>query len=277
MKVLVVGSNGFLGRNLAKKCIQEGWDVTCSYHRKSEHIPSQCQVLHISEVLKQSKPYDVVFLLAAFIPYRDPAKADKRLIDTNVKLPMKVIEKFKKSKIVFSSSVSVYGEHKSVIFESSSYNNPSTYGLSKLIGEFLLRFHPNYQIFRFSSLYGKGMYKGTFLSRAIQQAKNDKTITLYGDGSRLQDYLYIDDAVGYCLASLKREESGLYLGVNGRSYSNTEVARTIQKFIPECKLKYTGVDKSPSFIYDNSLTKRLLRFNPKFTLEEGIRAMLSND
>lgn len=277
MKVLVVGSNGFLGRSVVKKCLEKGWIVECVYYKQKNFIPKKCKSFFIDELFKQDNNYDVIFLLAAHVLYANYDVANRTLLESNIKLPLKIIEKFPKSKIIFSSSVSVYGKHTSIISEYSAYNNPNLYGLLKLNVETLLQFHPNYQIVRFSSVYGEGMNNTTFVPHAIQEAKESKKITIFGDGSRLQDYLYIDDAAEYCIKAADRKESGIYLGVNGKSYSNIQVAKIIQKLIPDCKIKFRDRDSSPSFMYDNTLSRKLLHFTPSFTLESGLRKVMKSE
>ncbi len=277
MKTLIIGANGFLGRNLVKKALQMGWMVDCVYHTDKSFIPNQCRSFHIDELPKLKDSYDIVFLLSAFIPYGSFNSSDERLLDVNIKIPLLILDKFKKSKIIYSSSTAVYGNHDSTIFEDSSFNNPNIYGLSKLAAESILKFHTDFQIIRFSSIYGKGMNSKTFIPKIMEEAKQNKKITLFGDGSRIQDYLYIDDAIHYLMAASKSKESGIYLGVFGKSYSNTDVAKIIQEFIKDCKINYEGEDKSPSFVYNNSLTRKLLNFTPQFDLEKGIRGSIKDE
>lgn len=277
MKILVIGANGFLGRNLTKKCIESGWDVDCVYNKGKQFVPEKCITYHINDLEKIKISYDAVFLLSAFIPYDNFNVPDKRLLDVNIKIPLKVINKFKKSKIIFSSSASVYGTHNCVIFENSPFNNPNIYALSKLSGECILRFSPDFQIVRFSSLYGNGMNTATFIPKILKHAKENGKITLFGNGSRLQDYLYIKDAVGYLISTLSQKESGTYLGVFGKSYSNTEIAEIVTKYVSGCKIQYDEKeDNSPSFIYNNSATRKLLKFDPKYNLETGIGEIIKN-
>lgn len=276
MKTLVIGANGFLGRNLVRKCLELGWDTDCVYHKGKKFIPKQCETFHIDDLEKIKDQYDTVFLLSAFIPEnKSEILLDDRLLDVNIKLPLRVRIRFKKSKIVFSSSALVYGMHDSAIFENSSFNNPDDYALSKLSAEFILKFNADYQIIRFSSIYGENMTHKTFIPKLIEQAKKNKKLILFGKGSRLQNYIYVEDAVCYLISAVNQNKSGIYLGVFKKSYSNTEVAKVIQKYIPECKIQYSGEDDSPSFVYDNSYSRKILKFNPHFSLEEGIRSMLN--
>lgn len=274
MRVAVVGANGFLGRNIVNKLLSENIELTCVYNHRKNFIPDFCEKLSIEKFLEEKNNYDTLYLVAATIPYHDMNSLDTSQFDTNICLPLKILEAFQKATIVFSSSVSVYGNHNDVITEDSSFNNPSIYGQTKLAAEILLKFHQNTQIIRFSSLYGKGMTSATFLPKIIEHAKKTKEITLYGDGSRLQDYLHIDDAVMYCITAAAQKKSGIYLGVNGTSYSNLEVANIIKDYYPEIIITKKDVDMSNSVRYDNSYTRKILDFTPKVKLKEGIKDIL---
>ncbi len=277
MRALVIGANGFLGRNLVKKLLNLDWEVDCTYHENKKFIPRKCKCIQTNKLEGLKDNYGMVFLLAAYIPYGNFSKPDKRFTDVNVIIPELVANKFKKSKIIFSSSVAVYGNSKHIVYENSPINEPNLYGLSKLKAESILKSHKNFQIIRFSSIYGHGMNENTFIPKIIKDAKEKKKVTLNGTGSRLQNYIYIDDAVEYLYAASKRPQPGVYLGVYPKSYSNSEVAKIIQKFIPGCKINYEGDDNSPSFIYNNSLTKSYLKFNPEIPLEDGIRRIIEDE
>lgn len=278
MKTLVIGANGFLGRHLVKKCLDMGWIVDCIYHKNKNFIPKVCKSFPVDNLAKLKDSYDAIFLLSAFIPENESeVMLDKRLLDVNIKIPLRVINHFKRSRIIFSSSTSVYGTQSSVIFENSSFNDPDNYALSKLAAEFILKFSANYQIMRFSSIYGSGMTHKTFIPKLLEQAKKSNKLTLFGNGSRLQNYIYVEDAVGYLMATVNQKKPGIYLGVSHKSYSNTNVAKVIQKFIPGCKIQYLGEDKSSSFVYNNLSTKKRLKYNPKYSLEEGIDKILKDD
>lgn len=270
MKVLVIGANGFLGRNLVKRCLTTSWNVTCVYHNNYDYLPNGCKKYSYDELKTINTSFDVIFLLAASIPYKHFNHPSVELLQSNILLSLETVKKFSNSKLIFSSSASVYGNHDEVISEASGYNNPNFYGLTKLAGETIVRFHKNYQIIRFSSLYGTGMNPSTFLPTIINDAKFKKIITIHGRGMRYQDYLHVDDAVSYLLSAASCNISGIYLGVNGISHSNIEVAECIKEYIKDCLIQNVGNDDSPSFRYNNDITKNILKFTPKISLEKGI-------
>jgi UDP-glucose 4-epimerase len=277
MKALIIGANGFLGRFILSACLSRGWQVDAIYHRTRNFIPETCPALPITALDSCPNDYDVVFLVAATIPYGSFDSPGGALVDANVKLVLTTVDKFHKSKIVFASSVSVYGTPVNPLTEQSPFNCPSLYGLSKLAGEFIVSQQSRYAIIRYSSLYGKGMNRNTFIPVIIRQARETGVITLYGDGSRRQDYLHVADAAELAMTATLHEENGIYLGVRGESVTNLEVAQAVQSSFPASRIVFTGSDTSPSFIYDNAFTMEALNCRPLHSLTVGIKELCTNE
>lgn len=274
MKVLIIGGNGFLGSRLVDKSLQQNWEVsTIKYFIGNNGERS----LDFNKLDLSTNDFDAVFLLAAHIPYGSMNVSDKRLIEYNINLPIRVVEKFPKSIIFFASSISVYGNHNDIIDEMSAFNNPELYGLSKISGEFIIRSSPKFRIVRFSSLYGKGMYQETFLPRIIKNAIQKKEIILYGDGSRMQNYIHVDDAADFCVNSVLNEKNGSFLGIYKKSYSNEEVAQLVRNYFPGCKIKFMGIDHNASNLFNNDYTISTLGITPKISLERGINDLIKDE
>ncbi len=219
--------------------------------------------------------YEVVFHLAAKIPFGQYNTADKSVVEANVMLTHKVCTAFPNAKIIYASSVSVYGYPPQIqkITESTPFDSPSLYGLSKIAGEYLVRNHPSYAIIRYTSLYGKGMYAATILPIMAAQAKDKRLITIWGKGERKQDFIHISDAARLTVAAAEANGNEVYLGVSGKGYSNLEVAQIIQQYTG-CNIEFQGEDNSPSFEYDASFTHKKLSFNTKISLFQGIKDLL---
>ena len=279
MKTLVIGGNGFLGRHLAAACIDSGWETDIVYHRDTACIPrGYGALIPSSSVSDCPDEYDVVFLIASAITHSVAPESLASLQNSNVRLPLRAVERFRNARLIFASSVSVYGVHTGEIQEHSAFHQPNLYGHSKLAGEFIVRTHLNSAVIRFSSLYGRGMSTTTFLPRIVAAAKDIGVITLYGDGSRRQDYLHVSDAVAYCMSAAEIEsravEGDAYLGAYGRSYSNREVAAMASALVSGCKVEFAGEDTSPSFVYNNRWTQEMLGVRPACPMENGIQDLL---
>lgn len=274
VKVLIVGANGFLGRHLALACISRGWVVDVVINKSEDHLPPGInKVLSLSEA--GDVGYSYIFNVAAYIPYGAYDVPDEQLTAVNVELPRQIHLRFPGAKVIYASTVGVYGQMTGTINECSPSVLADLYGQSKLSGEEATAHHSHYAVVRFSSLYGRGMYGHTFLPNIVRDAKSKKTITLYGSGERKQNYLHISDAAAYCIAAALCDKNGVYLGVSGRSYTNKEVAETVANYTGAA-ISYQGADNSRSVEYDNSYTRDTLNFNPVVGFEEGIKDIIND-
>ncbi len=273
MRVLIVGINGFLGNELTKVCLANEWDTEGVYFQSPPSLG--ITMVEMKDISTLSPNYDVVFLLAAKIPYGKYNTPDFSVVEANVLLVNTVCKQFPLSKIVYTSSISVYGNPplREKITENTAFDNPPLYGLSKLAGEYIVRNHPKFSIIRYTSLYGKGMYEGTILPNMIKQSKSAGGITVWGNGERKQDYIHVSDAAQIAVAAALKAENQIYLGVTGHSVSNLEVANIIRE-LTGCVIGFEGQDFSPSFEYDNSYTVTQLQFSTKISLIKGIQELL---
>lgn len=273
MNILVVGAGSFLGKYLVAALVQNNHSVTGSHHR-SEPKNKGYRAITTEEIFSSGSKFDHIYILSSYIPYGSMNTPSQEFVKVNVDLVMRICRQFPQSRIIFASSVSVYGIPTGELNEDSAYNAPDLYGQSKLCGEFIVKNQPSYAIVRFSSLYGKGMNSVTFLPRIINSAREEKDIRLYGDGSRKQDYLHIKDAAGYLVAAADCRRNGTFLGVYGASYSNLQIAGIVADQIPGVTISYTGSDNSPSFSYNNSKTNQYLGFKPSIDPQQGIGTLI---
>jgi nucleoside-diphosphate-sugar epimerase len=275
---LIIGVNSFLGKYLAKYLNKEAKENLIGIYRESydDVIKDYYSELFPVEKLDSIRnDIKTVYLLASYIPYSKMNEPNERLVQDNIVLVNKVCQKFKKSKIVFTSSVSVYGENREIpITECSSFINPNLYGLSKISGETILRNHKHFGIIRLSSLYGVGMNNQTFLPKIIEKAKKEKKIILYGNGERKQDYFYVKDAVRLCYEVARYEKNDIFLGVQGDSLSNTQVAMLVQHHLPQVEISFEGKDESVSCVYSSKKIALDLKFQPKYSLKTTISTLL---
>ena len=107
----------------------------------------------------------------------------------------------------------------------------------------------------------------------IRSAKEKFEIILNGDGSRYQDYLYIDDAVEMCYIAANVSESRIYLGASSIKTSNFEIASIISKFTG-CEIKFVDEEKAHSFSFNPNETFETLKWKPKVDFKSGLIKML---
>lgn len=271
--ILVVGPGGFLAAEVLSLLSDRG-DCTIltlvSDSTRADDVTSFYEI----DALKRAFPaMDTIYLLGAFIPYGDFNTPHPAFIQGNIVRVAQLSLAYPDSRIVFASSVSVYGQPAQLpLTVKSPFRDPDLYGLSKLAGEAIIRNHARYGIIRFSSLIGKGMKPITMLPRMIASAMAGE-IVVYGDGARQQNYIDVRDAAAMCIAAADTTSNVIVLGAGQRSYSNLEVARLVQS-LTGALLTFKGEDKSSSFVYDVESSYRQLGFAPAYTLEQSIRHYL---
>lgn len=228
----------------------------------------------LSELRDKKIEVDIVFHLASFIPYDALDEPNLELINTNLILTIDLIKAFPQAHIIYSSSVSVYGNSdKGVINTKSPICNPNLYGASKLASEFVVMNHPKYSIIRFSSIIGKGSSNNTFVAKMIDQAINSQKIIIWGDGSRKQNYIDIGDATDLLLACMESKANNVILGVGDKSFSNLQIAEMVNE-LTSCEISFKNEDNSPSFEYEIGDQYLVLGHKNKISIEQSIQEMI---
>ena len=270
MKVLVVGANGLLGSNLVRGCLDMSWETDCVVRTRVDNLTGgDLQLINVTEIEKLEDRYDIVFHAAG--NYRQQVD---ELIESNVGIVGRLMSKLKSAKLVFASTVMVYGNQKSIISENTILSPADNYGVVKLCTEALVRQQEKHVIVRLASLYGLGMYPNTFIPISIRNAKKDNVVTVFGNGERSNNYIHVRDAVQYLLAGAVKSANGTYLASARKSYSNNELASIICNQLPECEIRHTGEDKSFSYCYDNGKSRDLLGINQETKISEGLKELI---
>ena len=264
---LVVGANGFLGSRLVKKLLSKNLNIIAVYNLNNSNISPLVKTIQKQEFFNTIYDIDYIYFLSG-----NYSNSHNQLIEINSDLE-RYIKKYPFAKFVYISSTNVYGFQSEQIVENSSFNNPSLYGKFKLAGEFLISSLSNFSIIRLTYLYGPGITNFSFLPTIIRSAREKSEIILNGDGSRYQDYLYIDDAVDMCYIAANISESRIYLGASSIKTSNIEIASMISK-ITGCTIKFVGEEKAHSFSFNPKETFEALKWKPKTDFKSGLIKML---
>lgn len=268
MKALIIGANGFLGSEIARQCIALDWETWGVYNKSKENIPTKCKKIQISKLSGLKTDFDVIFMSAGNFTL-----SHSQLINVNVLTTQLICHLFKSARLVFVSSIAVYGVHRDIIDENSSFINPSIYGLAKLAGEFIVSSHGSFSIIRFTNLYGFGMIPKSFIPTIIHDATQKKDITLK-DKERMHDYLSVQDAANLCIKAGTSKVNGTYLGATGQSISNLEVAEIIQR-LTGCNLNFQETDHSYSYFFNSDKIKKTFNWNPERSISNDLKELIS--
>ncbi len=225
------------------------------------------------------------------ISTNNPASSNRNIgtdIADNILISANVLEACAANhvrKVIFiSSGGTIYGDKAVCPIKENALTNPiNTYGIQKLTIEklFYLYHHTHgldYSIIRLANPYGPHQRpngKLGVVTTFIYKALKNQVLTVYGDGSVIRDYIYIDDAVDgiITVANNEREERVFNLG-SGKGTSVNQVITIIQQTLgSKVAVKYIAnrsVDV-PSNVLD--ITKYQTAFGAQrlVTLEKGIQ------
>ncbi len=272
-KILITGSKGFIGQHLIRELNKLNLEFT------------EFQG-DIREGIKLEGNFDIVFHLAAKVPQKSTRANEFHTI--NEEGTKKVLEfcKEKKAKIIYPSTVGVYGAPEQEIVTESSKVFPdiNKYAHSKYQGELACMGYAkqeggSYVILRFSNIYGPNQTGRGLIPTLINAAKNNKIAQLR-DKEGFRDFIYIKDAVTALLLSTKEEVKNKLINVGlGRTYKVEEVVEIIQKIYGKrINVRYSGRGENEvkGFGINISLAKEILGFNPQYSLEAGIKETLNS-
>ena len=269
-KIVIIGANSFLSQSLLKK-IPKRHNILQVYNKGVQRIDQSYDSLTISDFIRYKPEIDVIYFVASYINFTEKYNDIENIYHSNVLLLKELSYLYPRAKIIHTSSVSVYETTTQSITELSKLNPKSSYGISKLWGELIVNNHKGGSVnVRKSSLFGEHMNCNTFLPLIIQNAIRHNNISIYGNGSRLQNYIYVEDVANILSNALEYNKKLPLLAVNKRSYSNLEIAHIIKSFIPNLEINYKGEDNSGDVNYDGNETMKCLKLTFSNNFKEQI-------
>ena len=186
-------------------------------------------------------------------------------------------------KIIFASSSSVYGNRREVKFKEDFTNlQPiSPYAVTKLTAEKIIySFTKNSNLhavcLRFFTVYGPRQRPDLAIRKFTDSIKNNTPLYIYGDGSTIRDYTYIDDVVSGICAAIKYEKTPYeIINIGGNNPIKLyDAVTTIEKVlnkkatIKHCPPQKGDVKKTAA---DITKARNLLNYNPQISFEHGIK------
>lgn len=283
MNILITGGAGFIGSHLADKLSLNN-NVTIVDNLSTGNVSnihnSKFYLKDINENLNdifEKENIEYVFHLAAFINLRDSFTNPKECFNANVQGSLNLIETCKKyniKKFIFSSTGgAIYSEKANLPWNENTEANPkSPYGLSKLtIEKYLEMSGLNYSILRYSNVYGpRQNAKGEagVISIFIDKIKENKTLSVFGDGNQTRDFIFVSDVVDANVSCLKDKQSNIY---NVSTNVETSINEII-KYLNYNKINYLNkIDGEVTNTKLDNLKLKSIGWNPKISIEEGLK------
>ena len=305
MKILITGGAGFIGSYLCEKYTKEGHTVLCLDNFLSGNLLNVRHLLdyrnfklikgdirNFDLLERVSRDLDVIFHLAAQI-HVDRSYVEPRLtFEINVMGTQNVLEMariFDVKKVIHTSTSEVYGSAQYVpIDEKHPLDAPHPYGASKIAADrmchaYVATYGMDISIPRFFNIFGprqRDIGYGGVISIFTRRILNNMPPVIYGDGQQTRDYTYVEDAVRAFDLLLNHESllDPINIGT-GKQVSIIDLANMIVELCgKKGKMKPVNVEprigEVKKLIADTTLAKKILKWEPKYKLREGLKAFI---
>ena len=304
MNIFVTGGAGFIGSVLTQHLLENNHNVTIydSLTNSSEINAKKLQKLNanficgdivdLENLSKSIADHDVCIHLAAQIDVLESIKNPLNNNTINISGTRNVLNSCVKNNVsvIAASTAALYEESKEPLSESSSIKPKSPYGESKLAMEQILYdyskiHHINSLSLRIFNVFGKGQnikYAGV-ITKFLENIRNDKNLTIFGDGNATRDFVSVNDIVDAIVLAIKRIEGkrGEIINVgSGNSIKISELAKTMISISGKDSIRIEYALENSSEIInsqaDISLARKVLKFSPKVSLRDGLEELIKS-
>lgn len=232
-KILVTGGLGFVGTNLVKRLVSEGYEVSVIDNLSAGKITNEVPGVTYYEMDTKDlslhfQKFDLVFHLGEYSKIAPSFVEIDKVWDYNILGSFKILEYCRKNNvpIVYSGSSTKFAtegaDHSPYAFAKATIVN--------LIKNYSKWYGLNYSICYFYNAYGPHQDTcnngwETVISIFEKQVRSGQPLTICGDGLQKRDFTYVGDIVnGLMLAAAKLENDEYQLG-SGQDYTILEVAK----------------------------------------------------
>ena len=287
MKLLIIGSEGFIGSNLFSAFHIDNTvftaDIINSASSERHFILNTLHPDYNSVFRKEQFDYCINASGSGNVSNSfKEIDVDLKLNSTNVFYLLNAIKIFNpECRFINFSSAAVYGNPKSLpVNENSEVNPVSPYGFHKYYSELICK--EFYKLFgiqscslRVFSAYGKGLKKQLFWD-IFQKGNKSNTIELFGTGNESRDFIFIDDIISAIKVIM---ESNYFKSdvINVASGEEITIKRAAEYFVKQMfenkTIAFTNVvnEGNPDNWRADITKLKSLGFTPKTTIEEGLK------
>jgi len=284
MKILIFGSEGFIGSNL-KNYFSKKYQTYCA-DVLDLNYPNYLKIEDLSKIQDIFYKYSFDLCInAAGIGSIAPSFTNPvNDFSLHSYLTLNILENIRcynpTCKYINISSAAVYGEPLYLPIDENHPVNPiSPYGFNKYISELITtEYHNIFKIqtinIRIFSTYGPGLKKQLFWD-LYQKYISNETIILHGSGDETRDYIYIDDLINFVQFTIDKipfNNETFNLG-SGRKITIKEIAELFVSLLPAKKeIRFSGIKMNGSSnLCEANINKiHKLGFIPLVSIEDGI-------
>ncbi|OAE91795.1 SDR family oxidoreductase [Flavobacterium psychrophilum] len=309
-KILITGGAGFIGSNLSEHFLAKGHEVVCLDNFATGHRHNiacllsnknysliEGDIRNFSDCQKALIGVDYVLHQAALgsVPrsISDPITTN----EVNVSGFLNMLSAAKEAKVkrfIYAASSSTYGDSESLPKVENVIGKPlSPYAITKYINELYADiFSKTYAIetigLRYFNVFGrkqdpKGAYAAV-IPKFVQQFINYENLVINGDGNYSRDFTYIDNVIQMNELAMFTQNpeavNTVYNTAFGDSTTLNDLVKKLQFELSQFDPKIANVNiiygpnragDIPHSLASIDKAKKLLGYNPKFSMQEGLK------
>lgn len=278
--ICITGSNGFLGRNLAR-ALSPGFQLSCP---PSREINLKDDIVALDMLVKSSGIDCIVHLANPKIVTHTESMGDTLVMLKNVL----DVCRTNQVKLVYLSGWEIYSGYRSATLladEKLPPNPKGTYGETKWFCELLIKqyadiYGVDFQIIRSGPVYGVGAERPKFIFNFIDKARENRKIVThkYVNGSPSLDLLHIDDLMTFMVKCIPSAFSGEINIGSGTIISTFEIARMIADLTASnSEIEQVQInDYSANIQMDNRNASNLFAWTPNVKVKKGLEEILQS-
>jgi UDP-glucose 4-epimerase len=294
MAILIIGGCGFIGSHICNllKSLKEDLII---FDRNAEPSLSSDGINYINGdfgnrgeincIFEKYSIKKVIHLASSTVPSSsnlDPEFDVVSNICDTISLLQQCV-KYKVLKILFlSSGGTVYGIPTYLPVNEDHPTNPiCSYGITKLaIEKYLLLFKHLYNldfiILRVGNPYGPGQLPSRpqgVIATFASKVQLGEEISIWGDGSVVRDFIFIQDLAKLCAVAIQSKYSGIFNASSGKGYSIIELLTLIEKILNiKAKLHFekTRALDVPQIILNSKLAQDTFNWKQEIDIEKGL-------
>jgi UDP-glucose 4-epimerase len=306
-RVMITGGLGFIGSNLARELVALGADVLIVDSLIPDYGGNLFNIagiedrvtLNIADIRMDStmnvlvRDRDVIFNLAGQVSHIDSMLDPHTDLEINCRAQLTMLEACRRYnrgvRVVFAGTRQVYGRPERLPVDERHLVNPADInGINKAAGEYYHLLYNNVFGIRASSLRLTNVYgprqlikhdRQGFIGWFIRLAIEDGEIQIFGDGSQMRDFVYVDDAAdAFLRAGASDACDGGVFNVGGQEpVSHRDLVALLIEVAGSGRVRY--VDWPPdkkridigSFYSDSSKFRNLTGWTPPVTMRDGLK------
>jgi nucleoside-diphosphate-sugar epimerase len=305
MKILITGGAGFIGSNLAREAVRRGWGVRVLDSFFLGSLKNLSGIADSIEIIKDAvdnektvdaatRGVDYIFHEAAVSSSQMFLRDPRIGVSVNVKGIINLLHSAHQNgvrRIIYASTSSIYGALPTPQREDIGIIKcPNQYAATKLASEYIAKAYTlehglETVGLRYFSIYGPGEEpKGEYanmVSQFLWDMKKGKRPVIYGDGNQTRDFVFVNDVVRANFLAMKKPVSGEVFNVGS---GKATTINTLVNLLNKC----LGMTMEPVYVKnpiknyvkhtlaDTSKAKKLLKFEPRTPLKNGIEKLVEH-